>query len=72
MDINDLIQTTWPYFKFSSSQLFQKEKQQTGSNISELFPITYSDYFICSIISDQTLCSSQKFVISMGFSIEQI
>ena len=47
------------------------EKKQTGSIISEKFPITNSDFFICSIISDQTLFSSQKFVISMGFLIEK-
>ena len=48
------------------------KNKQTGSKISESFPITNSDYFICSIISDQTLCSSQKFVILMGFSVEKI
>ena len=71
MDTSVLIRATWPYFKFSSCQLFQNGKKQTGSIISVKFPITNSDYFICSIISDQTLFSSQKFVISMGFSIEK-
>ena len=52
-------------------QLFQNGKKQTGSIISEKFPITNSDYFIYSIISDQTLFSSQKFVNSIGFSIEK-
>ena len=35
-------------------------EKKTGSIISEKFPITNSDFFICSIISDQTLFSSQK------------
>ena len=71
MDSSVLIRATWPYFKFSSCQLFQNGKKQTGSIISEKFSITNSDYFICSIMSNQTLFSNQKFVISMGFSIEK-
>ena len=56
---------------FQIASCFKMEKKQTGSIISEKCSITNFDYFICSIISDQTLFSSQKFVISMGFSIEK-
>ena len=64
MDISVLIRATWPYFKFSSFQLFQNEKKKQAQKFLNNFQSLILTTLLI-IISDQTLCSSQKFVMSM-------